>query len=102
VIGEKLRAVASRAGTRGCNQCSVNSRPRNAGKRPKPNLIEQVSGELRIPLVGVGIRETYLVIRSDDSSRTDSCRSLCPMGTGQQSSFPAGRFRHITATATAP
>jgi hypothetical protein len=39
---------------------------RDAGRRGFLNLLRFLGNELRIPLVGVGTREVYLAIRSDD------------------------------------
>ncbi len=39
---------------------------RDAGRREFLNLLRFLGNELRIPLVGVGTREAYLAIRSDD------------------------------------
>lgn len=39
---------------------------RDAGRREFLNLLRYLGNELRIPLVGVGTRDAYLAIRSDD------------------------------------
>ena len=44
------------------------------------NLIRFLGNELRLPLVGVGTREAYLAIRSDDQLRTGSSHSPCRGG----------------------
>jgi hypothetical protein len=44
------------------------------------NLIRFLGNELRIPLVGVGTREAYLAIRSDDQLENRSSRSPCRHG----------------------
>ena len=43
------------------------------------NLLRFLGNELRIPLVGVGTREAYLAVRSDDQLER-ACQMVCVSG----------------------
>jgi hypothetical protein len=64
------------------------------------NLIRFLGNELRIPLVGVGTREAYLAIRSDDQleNRFEAAHPA-PMGTRRAGLFTAGQLRRGAAVA---
>jgi Bacterial TniB protein len=56
----------------------VDRPPQAAGRREFLSLLRFLGNELRIPLVGVGTREAYLAIRSDDQLENRFAPAILP------------------------
>ena len=64
------------------------------------NLIRFLGNELRIPLVGVGTREAYLAIRSDDQLENRFEPFTLPtLGAGRGGLLAAGQLRRVLPAA---
>ena len=66
------------------------------------NLLRFLGNELRIPLVGVGTREAYLAIRSDDQLENRFAPFTLPaVGSRRRGMLPAGQLRRLVPAAPA-
>ena len=73
---------------------------RGDGRREFLNLLRFLGNELRIPLVGVGTREAYLAIRSDDQLENRFEPFTLPRWEpGEAGLLAAGQLRRVVPAA---
>ena len=65
------------------------------------NLLRFLGNELRIPLVGVGTRDAYLAIRSDDQLENRFDPLALPPGNPTRMPVAAGQLRRVVPAAPA-
>ena len=73
----------------------------SVNRREFLNLLRFLGNELRIPLVGVGTRDAYLAIRSDDQLENRFEPMMLPVGGQRRLLLTAGQLRRFAPAAAA-